>query len=296
MVFLYSFIIPHKNNPELLQRCVDSIPNREDIQIIVVDDNSDDEKKPNLTRENLEIIFLDKTCSRGAGHARNVGLTKAIGKWILFADADDYYEARFIEILDSYQDDDSEVVFFNAKSVDSETLLPAGRTNIMQKFFDDCDENIRSVDKVKFGTHFPWNKMVKRTFLKKYNIWFEEIPKGNDTLFSYCVGFLASQVKIDKRIVYVYTWTKNSLTTKKIGYNLWLTVWENYFKQQNFLKFVGCDDLRISLPRFFSRLVKQQGFSNAIVALWVLCIGFVPVKRQSTKYVDIVKQLALCKE
>ena len=36
----YSIIIPHKNIPALLQRCLDSIPSREDIQIIVVDDNS----------------------------------------------------------------------------------------------------------------------------------------------------------------------------------------------------------------------------------------------------------------
>ena len=37
----YSFIIPHRNVPHLLQRCIDSIPKRDDIQIIIVDDNSD---------------------------------------------------------------------------------------------------------------------------------------------------------------------------------------------------------------------------------------------------------------
>ena len=35
----YSIIIPHKNIPDLLQRCLDSIPRREDVQIID-DDNS----------------------------------------------------------------------------------------------------------------------------------------------------------------------------------------------------------------------------------------------------------------
>ena len=38
----YSIIIPHYNTPELLLRCVTSIPERNDIQIIVVDDNSPD--------------------------------------------------------------------------------------------------------------------------------------------------------------------------------------------------------------------------------------------------------------
>lgn len=36
----YSIIIPHHNVPTLLERCVNSIPQRDDIQIIVVDDNS----------------------------------------------------------------------------------------------------------------------------------------------------------------------------------------------------------------------------------------------------------------
>lgn len=31
--FNYSFIIPHKNCPDLLQRCVDSIPERDDVSI-----------------------------------------------------------------------------------------------------------------------------------------------------------------------------------------------------------------------------------------------------------------------
>ena len=58
--FNYSFIIPHKNCPDLLQRCVDSIPERDDVQVIVVDDNSDNEKKPALKeRKNLQVIPLD---------------------------------------------------------------------------------------------------------------------------------------------------------------------------------------------------------------------------------------------
>ena len=41
MKFSYSIIIPHKNTPKFLQRCLDSIPQREDLEVIVVDDNSD---------------------------------------------------------------------------------------------------------------------------------------------------------------------------------------------------------------------------------------------------------------
>lgn len=40
----FSIIIPHKNTPDLLQRCLDSIPVCDDVQVIVVDDNNDTDK------------------------------------------------------------------------------------------------------------------------------------------------------------------------------------------------------------------------------------------------------------
>ena len=39
-IIKYSIIIPHKNSPDLLKRCLESIPDRTDIQVVVVDDNS----------------------------------------------------------------------------------------------------------------------------------------------------------------------------------------------------------------------------------------------------------------
>ena len=38
----FTIIIPHKEIPDLLMRCLKSIPVSEDIQVIVVDDNSSD--------------------------------------------------------------------------------------------------------------------------------------------------------------------------------------------------------------------------------------------------------------
>ena len=88
----FSIIIPHHNTPELLKACVDSIPIRDDLQIIIVDDNSDKSvvdfnNFPGVACKNLEVVLSQK--GRGAGWARNEGLKYAQGKWILFADSDD---------------------------------------------------------------------------------------------------------------------------------------------------------------------------------------------------------------
>ena len=62
---LFSIIIPHKEIPDLLMRCLKSIPITRDIQVIVVDDNSADadtylERYPELSRPYLEFIRTTK--------------------------------------------------------------------------------------------------------------------------------------------------------------------------------------------------------------------------------------------
>lgn len=77
---LFCIIIPHKDIPDLLMRCLKSIPVSEDIQVIVVDDNSVGadtylERYSELSRPYLE--FVRTTKGGGAGYARNVGLERA---------------------------------------------------------------------------------------------------------------------------------------------------------------------------------------------------------------------------
>lgn len=72
MEILYSIIIPHKDIPCLLQRCLDSIPSRDDVQIIVADDDSspdvvDFAHFPGSDRADVEILFTKE--GRGAGYA-----------------------------------------------------------------------------------------------------------------------------------------------------------------------------------------------------------------------------------
>ena len=117
----FSIIIPHYNTPDLLERCLNSIPQREDVQVIVVDDNSPGNKEflsiiPGLSRPGVE--FYVTTDGKGAGHARNIGLEKSIGKWLIFSDSDDFFVDDFSEIMDEYVDNPHDIVFFNIKSCD----------------------------------------------------------------------------------------------------------------------------------------------------------------------------------
>ena len=96
----YSIIIPHRDSLVLLERALLSIPDRNDIQIIVIDNTPGELSFSTLEkiREN-KIILLFSNIEKGAGHARNIGLNKAIGKWLLFLDADDFFNPGALSIL-----------------------------------------------------------------------------------------------------------------------------------------------------------------------------------------------------
>lgn len=99
--FTYSIIIPHKNTITLLRRCVESIPKRNDVQIIVIDDYSDiisaeEWNQFQQVYSHVELYLPEE--GKGAGYARNIGLKHAKGKWIIFADADVFLRECFCRI------------------------------------------------------------------------------------------------------------------------------------------------------------------------------------------------------
>lgn len=214
----YSIIIPHKNIPNLLKRCIDSIPERSDTEIIVVDDNSDNkivdfDLFPGIKRENCICIF-DKS-NKGAGHARNIGLSKAKGKKVLFADADDFFNYCINDILDEYKNDTSDLIFFNANSVDSDSYLQT--INRASHINYDINQYInyksdRSLQSLRYNFGEPWSKLINKSLIDNNNIYFDEIHSHNDTTFSYLIGYSAKTIKVDERALYCVTVRGNSIS------------------------------------------------------------------------------------
>lgn len=211
----FSIIIPHKDIPDLLTRCLKSIPVSEDIQVIVVDDNSSDadtylERYPELSRPYLE--FVRTTKGGGAGYARNVGLDHAKGKWLLFADADDFFVEDMYDIISSYIDSEADVIFFKKKSVLSENAsIKADRCAYVNQYID---QYLSDGDEwpIRYNMYVPWGKMVRRELISKKNIRFDEVKYSNDVYFSLLVGYYAGTIEAINRVLYVVTSRSDSLT------------------------------------------------------------------------------------
>lgn len=214
----FTIIIPHKNIPYLLERLIKSIPVRDDLEIIVVDDHSDGnviEYLNKIERDNLTFLF-NQDC-RGAGFARNCALPVAKGKWILFADSDDFFNQGFNDFLDEYVNSDADIVYFNANSVDSESFEPSNRVNHLHEFIDEyyTDKN-RGELILRYLFTEPWCKMVKRDIIERYQIRFEETSIRNDVRYSYLVGHYASKIIVDNRQLYCVT-TRNNSVSRGVG-------------------------------------------------------------------------------
>lgn len=209
----YTIIIPHKNIPNLLQRCLSSIPEREDVQVIIVDDNSDPSKVdftnfPGSKRANTEVYFTKE--GKGAGYARNVGLKHAKGKWLIFADADDFFTKEINSILDKYKNVEADIIFFNAESADSETLEVSNRNLHLNSLIQNND-----IQGLKYSFFPPWCKCIKTELQTKNNIMFSETPAANDALFSVYCGWHSQKTIIESIKGYCVTYRSNSLETSQ---------------------------------------------------------------------------------
>ena len=95
-----SVIIPVYNRPEKVIKAIESVPNRDDVEIIVVDDCSTDNTLDVLkSYNNRSITILQTSANGGPGIARNMGLDIATGEYILFLDSDDWLITNNLNLI-----------------------------------------------------------------------------------------------------------------------------------------------------------------------------------------------------
>lgn len=211
-----SIIIPHKNSLDFLKRLLNSIVFTDDVEVIVVDDNSDADVVDfntlnSLQSENLKVIFNKE--SKGAGHARNLGLDVASGQWLIFADADDFFVDGAFDTISSHYDDSSDIIYFLSERRYSTTLEKfddscMGLNDKVRKFYQSKDYE----DKLRFGVCVPWGRMFRHQMIIDHSIRFGETRYANDTLFSTYTAIHAKSVTSDLRTIYCFTANKGSLT------------------------------------------------------------------------------------
>lgn len=183
----YSVIIPVYNSEKTVARCLDSltVQNREDVQIIVVNDGSQDGSEEiilQLAAKNpsIEYIYQDNA---GVSRARNTGLDAAQGTYITFVDSDDYVTEDYFSVLDRAEDCDLLVfahrVIGNVPDVTAlfaklQTLTTAWERLVLLL----SSRRIMS----------PWDKRFRRSIIEEKSVRFiEGMSTGED--FNFCMAY-----------------------------------------------------------------------------------------------------------
>lgn len=258
MEVVFSIIIPHKNTPDLLQYCLESIPVRDDVQVIVVDDNSDADKVdfdhfPQWKGANYMCCLTKE--GKGAGYARNVGLEHATGKWVLFVDADDFLLPAANCVFDSYLNSEADVVFFKPQAVMADDLTTISHRadvycRLIDGYYNDGDET-----RLRSRWFSPWSKIIRQSIVKDNNIWFDEIQYSNDAMFSATIQVKARRILACNESYYCITESKNSLTSDYLNKPGELQIRsETFFKVQMMLYKAGYSIDEDQAFDFLSRL------------------------------------------
>ena len=105
-----SIIMPCYNSERFVRKALSSIPKRDDIEVIVINDGSLDNTQEIIDEFNVIQIYHEENL--GIGQSRRDGIKEAHGEYIMFFDSDDtinvenFYKA--LEMLDG-----SDIVYYD---------------------------------------------------------------------------------------------------------------------------------------------------------------------------------------
>lgn len=216
----YSVIIPVYNSEKTIKRCIDSITSqdRTDVEIIIINDGSTDESESLckvLQTEHNNIIYIHKE-NGGVSSARNLGLSVAKGKYVMFVDSDDYVDSECFDVLDNYTRSDADYYQFGfsivAKGLVKETQVwPERHVNTLSEKESFIGESVvtRSINSC-------WAKLYKRKLIEENGLRFcEELSVGEDLTFVFTFLLSAEKIeRIDSNIYFVDVSNEESLSRR----------------------------------------------------------------------------------
>lgn len=261
----YSIIIPFRGHGAFLSKAVGSIPDRKDIQIIIIDNNIQPLGQEAVAEKQLAtILYLTSDPAMGAGRARNEGLRHVRGKWLLFLDADDYFTANAFEAFDRHIDSNADIIFFDADSINLRDGSHGNRHVMMHKFLASYLRT-GNEDSLRYRFINPVCKMMRADFVQDGNFRFDEIKVSNDQMFSIHTGHAAKQVEADPAIVYMITASEDgaSLTRTHSAENQYIR-YQTAIRQYHFMESIGRPDLRFHLLSFVLHAFTDFGFREGI--------------------------------
>lgn len=207
---LVSVIIPVYNVEKYLHQCLDSIMAQtiKDIEIICVDDSSTDGSYQILEEyaKRDERFKILKQPNKGAGAARNNGLSVAQGKYLSFLDSDDFFEPDMLELAYKKAEEDHAdfVVFKSDQYYTEENRYVDVSWTLREKELPPYTpfNHRQMTDNIfKVFVGWAWDKLYNRNFVLENHLFFQEQRTSNDLLFVFSAVAIAKKITILKKVL-----------------------------------------------------------------------------------------------
>lgn len=203
-----SIIVPVYNVATYLPECLNSLINQtlKDIEIICIDDKSTDgsiEILKEYEKKDVRIKVVYNEENKSTGTARNIGIEKASGEYLGFVDGDDFVSADYFENLyENAKKHNAEIsATSNVLFYYDENNTPELETGLSVKSrLSTIKEKNDSLAK----TVVSWNKIYKKDFIEKNNIYYGNNSYAEDMLFSIICYFFAPYIVISHKSIYYY--------------------------------------------------------------------------------------------
>lgn len=224
-----SIIIPIYNDEKYLEQCLSSVINQtiglENIEVILIDDASKDKSYEIAQQykvkypDNFIIKRLEHNSGSG-GRPRNVGIKYATGKYLMFSDADDFFDIRAFEAMYNAIESKKADFIISNWSYTNEKGVPFSNPVFDEKRFDNFKLDIKDYkDSFWIMNSSMCNKIFNREFIEKNNIRCLEGVYGEDTYFSDKAFLNSTAVYYIKDITYFYRQRNSTYKEVSSSYN-----------------------------------------------------------------------------
>lgn len=209
---LLSIIIPHRDRTRLLDELLAGFPDRDDLEIIVIDDRSLTPPRLEGRFEKSNLIMLSNTPDTpGAGGARNLGLEHAKGKWVAFCDSDDRVCSKSLErIMTTLDKETCEVVFCKPSSFKADDSI--GTRHLRAARIHDAIKRGETTGVLAEFTP-PWSKIISKKLIDQHNLRFSLARVSEDVLFNTRLAVLRPSVFLSPHVFYHVRQGNPSLTS-----------------------------------------------------------------------------------
>ncbi len=203
-----SVIVPMYKVEKFIPRCMESIQNQTftDFEVLMIDDGSPDrcaEIAGEFAKKDERFLLLHKS-NGGLSDARNYGIARAKGEYLVFVDSDDCIRRDYLEVLyHECVDNDAEISYcrFYHSYFMSHLVIPM--LSSAKKEVLSAEDALHLLIRDQYLHSYAWNKMYKKSLFTDHHITYPKMY-FEDVATSPRVFFHAGKIAVTNKYLYYY--------------------------------------------------------------------------------------------